>query len=385
MEQQAIAKSTERSSSARLLLNAEAFGFGPTAAIADCFPHLRGAFSKIGFAGAGHTLDLQRRLPYDALHDITSRGPAEESDRLQPVFADYDVLLTALDFNVAEQALAAGLKVCIYDPLTWYWKALHPVVGRCDRYICQDFFGVRDRLAAEPLLARSPHVVPPLVDRPTRQIPASDRDVILLNLGGLSNPFWSKEDTLAYAELIVSAFAEVVEDCNKLVIATNSSIASALAQFNPATLTRDEMQAQLARARYALMTPGLGNIYDAARFAVPTIWLPPANDSQGQQLDLLELNGLVDGAVDWGDIIHGGGLGYGDEQSDVLKGISERVRRVSGASGTRARLSSLFVEQRAAIARGGAAKCAELLLRFGTDGARQVAEQVIECARTLNR
>lgn len=30
------------------------------------------------------------------------------------------------------------------------------------------------------------------------------------------------------------------------------------------------------------MTPGLGNIYDAATFAKHVVWLPPANDSQGQ-------------------------------------------------------------------------------------------------------
>ena len=35
----------------RLLLNAEPFGFGPTAAIADCFPHLREHFGKVGYGG----------------------------------------------------------------------------------------------------------------------------------------------------------------------------------------------------------------------------------------------------------------------------------------------------------------------------------------------
>jgi hypothetical protein len=66
-----MAKKNTEQTKQRLLLNAEAFGFGPTAAIADCFPFLKERFSTIGFIGSGHTLDLQRPLAYDAIHDVS--------------------------------------------------------------------------------------------------------------------------------------------------------------------------------------------------------------------------------------------------------------------------------------------------------------------------
>ena len=49
----------------KLLLTAEAFGFGPSAAIAQIFKFLREYVHTIAFAGTGHTLDIQRPLYYD--------------------------------------------------------------------------------------------------------------------------------------------------------------------------------------------------------------------------------------------------------------------------------------------------------------------------------
>ncbi len=276
----------------RLLLNAEPFGFGPTAAIADCFPFLREHFSKVGYVGVGFTLDLQRPLPYDSLHDVTGVSQELLDAVLADIFSQYDVFLTALDFGMAEKAKAAGLTVIIYDPLTWYWKTIPPVVKDADLYIAQDFFGVRERLEQEAHLfnAERVRVVPPIIGDVAHA--PGERDTVLLNLGGLNNPFWSAEGTLAYARLIVEAFAsvagnvEVIITANKC-IAANALIAQELAEFGVKNLSRAEMQEVLKGAKFALMTPGLGNVYDAARFDIPTIWLPPANDSQGQQLFML--------------------------------------------------------------------------------------------------
>jgi hypothetical protein len=53
------------------------------------------------------------------------------------------------------------------------------------------------------------------------------------------------------------------------------------------------------------MTPGLGNIYEAAALAKRVFWLPPANASQGQQLVTLKRRGLAPFAADWHDILPG--------------------------------------------------------------------------------
>jgi len=389
----------------RLLLNAEPFGFGPTAAIADCFPFLREHFGKVGYVGVGFTLDLQRPLPYDALHDITGVTTELQDAVLADIFAQYDVFLTALDFGMAEKARAAGLKVIIYDPLTWYWKAIPPVVKDADMYIAQDFFGVRERMAAEPhnFNAANVRVVPPIIGDVGSS--AGQRDTVLLNLGGLNNPFWSAEGTLAYARLIVEAFAKVASNVDVVItankcIAANTRIAEELAEFGVKNLSRSEMQAVLKGAKFALMTPGLGNIYDAARFDIPTIWLPPANDSQGQQLFMLVEADMIDGHVDWHHLLPGKAIDYSAEQTVVLKKVADAVTRTCDSKTAKRVLERHLAESIESLARtiewrletrrSSSSRppvlslTSQLVDKFGSGGAREVGRLVAELVCEMN-
>jgi hypothetical protein len=385
----------------RILLNAEPFGFGPTAAIADCFPFLREHFGKVGYVGVGFTLDLQRPLPYDSLHDVTG-VPQELLDAvLADIFSRYDLFLTALDFGMAEKAKAAGLTVVIYDPLTWYWKTIPPSVKDADLYIAQDFFGVRERIAAEPHAfggdAAKIRVVPPIIGDVAHA--PGERNTVLLNLGGLNNPFWSAEGTLAYARLIVEAFASVADNVEVVItankcIAANARIAAELAEFGVKNLSRSQMQEVLKGAKFALMTPGLGNVYDAARFDIPTIWLPPANDSQGQQLFMLLEADMVDGHVDWHHLLPGKAIDYSAEQTGVLKKISAAVTRTCGSKTAKKVLERHLAESIESVLRAidyrletrrSSAKrppvhslTSQLVEKFGAGGAREVARLAAE-------
>lgn len=383
----------------RLLLNAEPFGFGPTAAIADCFPYLREHFSKIGYVGVGFTLDLQRPLPYNCLHDVTGVSAELLDAVLAEIFSQYDIFLTALDFGMAEKARAAGMTVVIYDPLTWYWKAIPPVVKDADLYIAQDFFGVRERLEQEAHLfnAENVRVVPPIIGDVAHA--SGVRNTVLLNLGGLNNPFWSAEGTLAYARLIVEAFSAVAENVEVVItankcIAANARIAAELAEFGVQNLSRCEMQEVLKRAKFALMTPGLGNIYDAARFDIPTIWLPPANDSQGQQLFMLVEADMVDGHVDWHHLLPGKAIDYSADQTEVLKKVSAAVERTCGSRTAKRILEQHLAESIEAVSRAVEWRMetrrssrerppvhsltSQLVDKFGAGGAREVARLVAE-------
>lgn len=366
------------SSSLRLLLNAEPFGFGPTAAIADVFPFLRGHFAQMGYVGSGHTLDLQRPLAYDAIHDLSGLEAADADRELAEIFARYDLFFTALDFAMAQKALAAGLKVFVYDPLTWYWQEIPPVVRDVDLYIAQNFFGVKERLAREAEKFRSPQVVPPIIGEAVPR--QGDNDIVLVNLGGLNNPYWSAEGTLTYARLILEAF--LPDGRHKdVIVAANTAIARALPGYGVQNLSRSEMQNVLARAKYALMTPGLGNVYDAARFDIPTIWLPPANDSQGEQLALLSAHDMVDGAVDWHELLDMTPVDYSSEQVEVLRKVACAVESAAASAQAKEKFASLLSERSAALAGVKNARVAKLVQEFGAGGAPEVARLIVEQAK----
>ena len=384
-------KNTEQTKP-RLLLNAEAFGFGPTAAIADCFPFLRKHFSTIGFVGTGHTLDLQRPLAYDAIHDVSSlsNSATSEEQTLNEIFAQYDIFLTALDFAMAEKALGQGLTVCIYDPLTWYWKTIPAVVSAVDLYIAQNFFGVEERLKSAEFAAANCQTVAPIVGQQSETEPegnddsTSAKDLVLVNLGGLSNPLWTGNEALTYARQILEAVLPTLAG-QKVVVAANSAISAALAHLGAKNLSREQMQVVLQQAKYALMTPGLGNIYDAARFDTPTIWLPPANDSQGQQLALLNQSSLVDGLVDWHQILPVSAIDYSADQGAVLKSIAAALEQGQSSKRAKTRLAKLLRQQIKALPQNS--RLTALVERFGSGGAQHVAELVYQqsCAPTITQ
>lgn len=211
-----MAQNAMTKSSPRLLLNAEPFGFGPTAAIASFFPHLREEFSTIGYVGKHHTLDLQRSLPYDNIHDVSCMEKDERAEVLLPIFEQYDVFLSAMDYKMVELAQQAGLKVFYYDALSWCWPEIAPGVQKADIYMGQNFFGVEERLKEVFGRSANAYTVSPIV--PVAQT-KNEKEHILINLGGLQNPFWPVEDIVVFAERIIDIVMEVIPENETIKIA----------------------------------------------------------------------------------------------------------------------------------------------------------------------
>ncbi|MEC9290840.1 MAG: hypothetical protein VX730_00390 [Pseudomonadota bacterium] len=306
----------------RLLLNAESFGFGPTAAIASFFPLLKGQVERISYIGDGHSLDLQKPLDYDAIYDSSNM----RNTALEGILKQYDVFLTATDFIMAEKAKAAGLRVIIYDPLTWFWKDMPNAVKGCDLYLSQDFIGVgkllkgyREKMKGEAV------AVPPILQS---KMPEREGQHVLLNFGGLMNPFWSEGDAIAYAEAMYKAVVDALPEGEELIVCASEKVAEALPHIHAQSYPREEMLKILEGSKYAFMTSGLGNIYDAAQFDLPTVWLPPTNDSQGQQLDMIASEGYVDIALTWHDLLGIPELDYRQEQAKVIADIVNCVGKL---------------------------------------------------------
>lgn len=366
----------------RLLLNAEPFGFGPSAAIAAFFPHLRPHFEKVGYLGKKHTLDLQRTLPYDEIHDVTGTPKEDRREIYDRVFAGYDILLTAMDHKVASYARNAGLTVYYYDALAWYWPDIPQNVREADLYLAQDFFGVRDRLKTVFAQHAAAYVVPPITPAVT-PLPASERSHVLVNLGGLQNPFWPVDDVTHYARAIVGALRRAIPRGHNVVIAGPEAVAKRLPDLGIRTFPRRDMESVLAKSEMAFMTPGLGNIYDAAAFGIPTVWIPPANDSQGRQLDLIAASGMCDARIDWHDLGAHERIDYADSQPDVLARIAALSTRMVDDPGMLKALEGSASKAFAKLAGTHGSKTSALLQAFGRNGETAVAARVIAHARSL--
>lgn len=363
-----------------LLLNAESFGFGPTAAIAQVFPRLAGEYPRIGYIGEPHTLGLQKDLPYHEIIPLTA-NPTDDQirEQLRKLFSQYSHLFTALDFRLARLAQEEGFSVGMYDPLTWFWPTIPEITKKLDVYIAQDFINVRNRLAEEsPAFPQNVEVVAPLV-QPLRRTLLKDRDgTILVNLGGLSNPFVPDDVLVNFAILLArSGYAAALENSSDIVITTKPEFVERLkSDLRAATFTPLEIQDYLQRSRVAFMTSGLGNLFEASSAGTPVIWLPPTNDSQGQQLELLKSHGMIDWALDWTDFLDEPPLDYFRPQHEVMAELHRRMALVLANGSYQLRLVQAMRAKMDQARNADPQNIRRLIDQFGQGGVSQLAEAI---------
>jgi len=356
----------------RVLVTAQAFGFGPAAAMAQVFDQLRPRVRYLAFAGAGHTCDLHGNLPYDAVHRLPDVGTAEAFGRL---CAEHDAALVSCDVPAGEAAKAAGIPFGFYDPIPWFWPQWSSVFESADLYMCQDFFGVRERVRhASPNVV----VVPAMLPTFLRAATTRGRHV-LVNLGGICNPLHSQETSVSYARLVMTIVPAAARLHSEVHVATSQLIASHTQHEVPAARTIPPRQVQhlLGTSELAAMTPGLGNIYEAAALAKRVFWLPPANASQGQQLVILQQRRLAPFAADWHDILLGRApIDYWRSDPIVAKDIAGAIDDAWNNPAAVERLRALFFQAHRAPATPNPLNA--LLDRFGAGGDRHVMELFVK-------
>jgi hypothetical protein len=196
-----------------------------------------------------------------------------------------------------------------------------------------------------------------------------------INLGGLRNPYFPHEACVSYARLMLTLVPAAAHLYPRVGVAMCDSLVAQLHQEVPAarTVSPQEAQRQLGGSALAIMTPGLGNIYEAAALAARVFWLPPANATQGLQLTILRREGLAPFAADWHDILPGQRpIDYHGPEPEVLESVVDAIHRAARDPAAADRLRVLFLRARQAHATPHPLRL--LHDRFGIGGARVVAE-----------
>lgn len=369
--------------SVRLLINSEPFGFGPTAAMADFFPFLRERFAHMAFIAGHHCLDLHWKLGYDAIYDISDKEKTGVSFR--KVVSEYDLFFTACNFRRALIAHSLGVPTIIYDPLCWYWPSIPDLVGKEILYIAQDFFGVRELLENNPERFQNIKIVPPIIPPviPNISLPRK-KEMVLINLGGIQNPLWSLETSTEYAKIILKAVKSAIPKSESLIIATSQAIAEKLEDPQAKTYSREELTALFPMTKYAIMTPGLANIHSAACYDIPTLFLPPANDSQGLQLQAIRDQGIVDQCIDWFDIFPHRVFDYRSNQESSLKAITEAIYSLREE-----RNMNILIDQCSqaihSLCLAEHSSVRKIVEKFGSGGAKHVADIISDYAEKMGR
>jgi len=126
-------------------------------------------------------------------------------------------------------------------------------------------------------------------------------------------------------------------------------------------------------------SPALGNIYEGSSMSKKVIWLPAANDSQGQQLQLLRQHGMADYFIDWADIFElTKPINYFDSQDKVMKEIAYYMKRLSDEPLAQERFKMLLWQNFQQTEKTSPPHLGKLVETFEVYGTKMEAETILQ-------
>lgn len=362
-----------------LLCTAEAFGFGPAAALDRLVPHLSRRGLRLDYAGAGITLDLHGRNPaYAACHSADVATGAGR-DAWKKLLRAKPAVLSVCDIGAAEMACAAGAYVVLYDVLAWFRRPLPAVLKQVNLLLCPRFFGLQANLEAHGVAQAVE--VPPLMPSALPASPTHRRPV-LLNLGGLRTPFTTLAQCVAYAQAMIDG-VRAATGVDAPTVLVSQQVGQRLQRAEVHTVSAQETRVWLASAGLAFMTSGLGNIFDAAAQGARVCFLPPMADSQGLQAIALRERRLVPVAIDWHDVAGTPPIDYWAPKKETVPAMLRSLEVLSGETRAQRRLEAALRHFCRVAADWEPVRSfqAALLREFGSDDGGQAAGIIAERLR----
>ncbi len=353
-----------------LLCTAEAFGFGPSAALHQIHPHLRELGYDLSYLGCGWTLEMHTRGMYQSVQDVDVRKPDGRA-LCRQALANTPALLSVCDLKAAQVGVESGAPTILYEVLAWFRRPAPPVYRRVQRLVCPDFFGVREALQESGVM--NAHVVPPLM-------PVAAADVVkdagvVVNLGGLQTPYTDVRSCAQYAQRMVDAVGALL---GPPLVLTSATVGQYLERCEVRTVGPVQARSYIAKARCSFLTGGIGNIMDAAGLQAPVCFLPPMSQSQGLQLALLRQHVPMVPTIAWREIAANAPIDYHAGHTEVMPAIAQRIAAASAPAGTK-RLHACIRQALDALDQPNAGHALHdaLLQRFGRDDGRQAAAAIV--------
>jgi len=292
----------------RTLFIAEAFGFGPASKLLLLAGKLRACGNMTAtYLGDGCSYELCSGGPFDTVLYGDPTDLRQES-MLHQQLVSADILVSSMEFKPLATARSLGLTTILFDSLFWMWPELSCDPKDVNLYICQNFLGVKDRVAA---LGRPRNflVVPPLTL--AEDCAWQGGGTVLLNFGGMDNPYADRAAVLGYA---VCMLKSLLEECRRqglgLEVCGRSWVNQELSRIFAdgfvcfGTLAPEAFLARLRQARCLVTSPGLETLYEAFTLGIPTFILPAQNNSQAYQARRLRREIPRLAGIEWRDILN---------------------------------------------------------------------------------
>lgn len=279
--------------SKRILCVAEAFGFGPASKLIaflklNLFPGY-----ELTFLGNSCAYELCKHEPFNRIINADPTDISPESTLMKEI-KNHDIFISSMEFKAISHVNKSGLKIIIIDSLFWMWSKTPCKLEHIDLYLCQNFIHVNERCSL--IKSNNLFTIFPLTLSKQKTLKNENKNKILLNFGGMDNPFAKKELLIVYA---MCMFDIVQQICTKLKLELEvygrEWIIEILKPYYTNTVTTygslpiNKFVDRLSEAYGIITSPGLEVLYESFTSKIPIYLLPPQNNSQAHQAELLQL------------------------------------------------------------------------------------------------
>lgn len=365
---------------ARVLIDAVAFGYGPVGKALTLRPHLEGV--ECVLLASRSTAELGWRSGFDRIVSCDT----DDRRALAAAAAEFsaaDVFISVMNPVSVEFAADFGLPTVVVDSLLWMWDEVPPTMAHADCYVAQGFPGVGEAIGRFGV--RNPLMTGAIVDTRFRGR-RPQRSQLLVNFGGMRSRHITPFGNSSYPEHLGESLNRVLRhhQFDRVLVTGDARTMAALgrdariprAEFG--SLGHDDFLRELAESALVLTSPGLTTTYEAFAYGIPVGFLPPQNFSQFIILTRLRAAGAAASSFHWTDP-------YPDMDIDVGCAESVGVEHVLACIDRFAddKAAQQAHDEMVAAAIGGAARAGLdgqrqfLAAHGGADGARQAADAVL--------
>jgi hypothetical protein len=275
------------------------FGYGPTGKALTIASFLDNAI-KVNLFTYGAALSLAQNSNYNVENCLSRNVCDWDTDAL----LQNAIFIVIMDFTVAKQLISKypNLRVIFFDSLLWWRKSIENIPVCSCTYIAQDFPGTQE--AANRMFSKNwkPYITGPIVKAYNKSIKSQQR-IMLINYGGIESPHIKLGCNTNFHILMTKCLIETLKYFSfNIVFAGNASaiynlksiFRNHLHNIRFLALSHENFVYHLSLTKLLITTPGIETTYESFSMDVPTIFLPPLNSTQNQQLNEFAKSGFWD-------------------------------------------------------------------------------------------
>lgn len=280
---------------ARILVTAESFGYGPIITGLNIVKRLKQRQDGYYiFLGSGVSLEqaISSGL-FDQYEECDTFSP-ECLEKYKGLFKEVDFLLSVENIEGAILGVRLGTKVFYVDNLFWMWSDIPKELYHVDTYFIAQSLDMSENLDRIGNNITNKIIVGPLRNYYGESKEKEPENRVLINFGGAESFLIDQEIiTSYYCKLLELIFAELEElHMEDVIVCGGSKLIQGLdAHFSGKhravfkSLANQEYLDTLSKSRYVIMSPGLGNFFEALSLKYDVMFVPPINYSQYWQLE----------------------------------------------------------------------------------------------------